>query len=479
MTIPVAPVNIHPTEAAPNQGQENFLRFLLAGAQGAARAQELQVEKERLKQQQAEYKSRLSENDAQRRLNEQLGEGMRNFLINVLQPSEGTGAAQQPLQTSPWGGNWQQGLPPQAGLPPGVPAQGGTPLGLPTPQGIDFGPGFLTALQQLPAGAVPAFVERTKDVRTLAEEHAQAAGRIKQFGDMLEGVTDPGIKEDLMQYFRAHETGLNIPLEAQKTMFPHLFGANGMDPQTINAAMNFMRTTGSTWGIARRAVGITQPVPGVPDSLLAPLKGPKPTTQQLATMGLLGALEREIPIMNATIEAAGGGIDLPASFFAQFRGNLPVAEVINKLNDPAQRQFLFSGLRAANAVRFAISGKQTTNQEFVDFLITRIPLKTDDPMTRQQKLATLETDREVLRDMTGGNAHPSVVLQKALRIAELQNWDPKIIDGYRKALADARAWEASSARRNRIYADDTPTTADSLDANMQQWDEWLRNNAPK
>lgn len=397
-----------------------FLQFLLAGSQGAQRAQELELEKERLKQQRMEFSSKQSAHEQEQKLNAALGEGLRSILLQ---------GQQQMVQA------------PEIPLPTGtIPSQ---PMMVETTLG--------TAVRQLPAGAVPAFVEQTKDIRAdlirqRNEKLADAA-----MTRALSTVRDPRHREVAQAMATFDRMGVDLPVEAQRAIWPDLFQAN-VDPAVMNSALRYGIAGGLDWGQIRSLFDLPRNEK-IPDDFKFPLSlGGGSEKRDVAAMHY-ASLSRNGPIIDRLIEETGG-ISIPAQVYRTLQAtqassggitgllaNL-TATGVNWVLSTEQQQLVNAQFAFTNSYRYLVSGQQTSDREFIVILNTIAESSGDEPEVMAQKKAF----RQVMTEAAGALARggrPTDVANSVLTQARAMNLSPEAIAVLGQQAKDAQKFQAS------------------------------------
>ena len=128
-----------------------------------------------------------------------------------------------------------------------------------------------------------------------------------------------------------------------------------------------------------------------------------------------------------------------------------------------------------DARRYFLSGQQTTDQEFINQYITLAPFQSDDPQTRSQKLAAMQSTIDALESAVTGEVRISQALERTLRTARAAGWRPGIISALEQQVLEARAFEQRVQRMGRpMILGDQPDGFDN-EASIQ---DWIRRNVP-
>lgn len=445
MTIPINPVNVGTTGTLPDpllQAIQQLLGGYQVGQEGQLRKQEIAQRQEQLKLERDKLKSDQSRYEAEQAQNAALGEGLRSLLL----------ATEQPVQIP-------------AGALPG--AAGAMPLSIPSP--------VASSVAQLPAGAVPQFVQQTRDIRQQMSESRVRAERLGRLDQAISHVKDPEQRQAVVDWFALAENGLQMSETERRTLFPSLAPVlDQNDPARVNAFTALLKTGHFTVGQARHLTGL-RGVPGMSDDFkFPPVVSSLANIQRQKNAALLQIADATLPIMNQ-LETETGGLKLDAGFLSMIRRNVPFAIALNAIVDPKQRQYVAAARRYVDAQRYFLSGQQTSDQEFMNQFMYTVVLSTDDETTKHQKQAMRHVMNTAMRTASEGAGHPSASLEELLRTAKSAGWSPSLIDGIQRQLDEARRWE-SNAKRGSLYLNDQPTDPSELDTDMMRWEEWVRQN---
>lgn len=409
------------------------------------RRQQLEMEAERLKLEQQKIK--LAE---QQRLEEQaqLGQqGQALLQMVAAQDAQQTIMPELPNIQSPIGlGSAFFGQ-----------AEAGRPV-------TGFGP-IAMAIRNTPVTAIPGVIEMSRDIRqSIMEQRAQ-----RQADTALERTIQSFPKEQqdrLRQYVAMKRGGADLPVEAQRALFPEFFPDN-VDPNVMNSAIRLGVTSGLTWGQVRSVFGGQVPKGLIPDEFRFPITigSTKLSDKQMTASVHYQAMATAGPLLDRLIDQTGGlsiAAQLKRSFdvtqatsggITGFLGNIG-SMALQGVISSEQQQIVQAQFSWTNAYRYMVSGQQTSDKEFNVILNTVAESAFDKAEVKANKRAFRHAMQEAARRLASGERSPTQTADMLLQQAQTLGLSPELQRVLQQQRADAAAYEASGANAPPQFSSD-------------------------
>lgn len=307
-----------------------------------------------------------------------------------------------------------------------VPGLGAMPL---PPQPTVAAPGvdqrIAASIQNTPPEALPDFFASLQPYyRYLKEDEANRAADAKLQAS-LSTIEDPKLRSRLEGYIEISRVGGTMPEGVAQLYFGDLL-PKGVNPQLMNAALDYARQGQLPWGRVRQQFGIPAMPGGIPDTFVFP----DPMKQAMAAQNAQQAKSAQFAVqMRTDLETAKG-------FIRPDGGNKPVRLTLNTdieqnlrlmarngglagigaqvfqqmwrgLLTPEQQQLTDAIFRWGNAFRFQISGQQSSEGEFALIYRSVAPMASDDESTVNAKLAFMDNVTHMTELVASGKATPA------------------------------------------------------------------------